>query len=136
MRVSLALHPPERPTPLVISLIGHASQHSLPRQRGERKYTTPQPCRPAVAAAAAQQAATGACSRSTCCCIAVASCLFCARDLSSRYNTPRSLTLCAIVRSYDMLGLLHTTVRLRQQTSKPAAVMRLRLGRRMVNLYL
>ena len=36
LRESPALHPPERPAPLAISLIGHASQHALPRQRGER----------------------------------------------------------------------------------------------------
>ena len=41
MRVSPTLHPPERPTPLAISLIRHASQHSLPRQRGERKWYMP-----------------------------------------------------------------------------------------------
>ena len=31
LRVSPVLHPPERPTPLTASLIGHASQHALPR---------------------------------------------------------------------------------------------------------
>ena len=34
LRVSSVLHPPERPTtPLAASLIGHASQHALPRRR-------------------------------------------------------------------------------------------------------
>ena len=35
--VSPAFHPPERPTPLAISLRGHASQHALQKQRGERR---------------------------------------------------------------------------------------------------
>ena len=37
LRVSPALHPPGRPTPLAAGLIGHASQHALPRRRGEWK---------------------------------------------------------------------------------------------------
>ena len=36
LRVSPVLHPPERPTPLAAGLIRHASQHALPRRRGER----------------------------------------------------------------------------------------------------
>ena len=32
LRVSPTVQPPERPTALAISLIGHASQHALPRQ--------------------------------------------------------------------------------------------------------
>ena len=40
LRVSPALHPPGRPTPLAASLIGHASQHALPRRRGERRHDT------------------------------------------------------------------------------------------------
>ena len=43
LRMSPALHPPERPTPLAASLIGHASQHALPRRRGERIYPGPKP---------------------------------------------------------------------------------------------
>ena len=35
--VSPALHPPERPTPLAVSLRGYASQHALPRQQGEQR---------------------------------------------------------------------------------------------------
>ena len=37
LRVSPALHQPERSTSLAASLIGHASQHALPRRRGERR---------------------------------------------------------------------------------------------------
>ena len=37
LRVSPALHPPERPPPLATSLLGHASQHALPRRLGERR---------------------------------------------------------------------------------------------------
>ena len=34
------LHPPGRPVPLAASLIGHASQHALPRRRGEPRHDT------------------------------------------------------------------------------------------------
>ena len=37
LRVSPTLHQPQRPTSLAESLIGHASQHALPRKRGERR---------------------------------------------------------------------------------------------------
>ena len=44
MRVSPALHPPEMPPPLATSLLGHASQHALPRGQGaRRKVGTTQP---------------------------------------------------------------------------------------------
>ena len=39
LRASLPLHPPERPTPIAASLIGHASQHASTRWRGERRHS-------------------------------------------------------------------------------------------------
>ena len=41
LRVSPALHQPEKPTPLDASLIGHGLQHALPRRRGDRSCVAP-----------------------------------------------------------------------------------------------